>query len=367
MAAAQGRPVALTMGEPAGIGGELSLKAWLARDAERLPPFFAIDDPARLAALGVALGLKAPVRAIEHPADAAAVFAAALPVLPESLPRPAVPGRPDPANAPAVLASIRRAVALARAGSAAAVVTNPIQKKVLIDAGFGHAGHTEFLGELAGPEVRPGMMLACPGRPARTAPSRASRKQGAPDDGAPGLRVVPVTVHVSLAEALRLLTTERIVATGRIVARALRQDFGLAAPRLAVAGVNPHAGEDGALGSEDAAIVAPAVAALRADGIDARGPLSPDTMFHEAARARYDAALCMYHDQALIPLKTLDFFGGVNITLGLPFVRTSPDHGTAPDIAGKGIANPASLIAALRLAFEIAGHRAAAGAAERVA
>jgi 4-hydroxythreonine-4-phosphate dehydrogenase len=172
---------------------------------------------------------------------------------------------------------------------------------------------------------------------------------------------------VSLTEAIRLLTVERIVAVGRVVAEALRRDFGIAAPRLAVAGLNPHAGEDGALGREDAAIVAPAVAALRAEGIDARGPLSPDTMFHAEARARYDGALCMYHDQALIPLKTLDFFGGVNITLGLPFVRTSPDHGTAPDIAGKGTANPASLMAALRLAHEIAGHRAAARAAQRVA
>ena len=261
-----------------------------------------------------------------------------------------------------MLGSIRRAVELALSGDAAAVVTNPIQKKVLMDAGFAHAGHTEYLGELAGPRFRPVMMLACPGRPARRPPSRASSKQGAP-----GLRVVPVTVHVSLAEALRLLTTERIVAAGRAAAQALRQDFGFATPRLAVAGLNPHAGEDGALGREDALIVAPAVAALRAEGIDARGPLSPDTMFHEAARARYDAAICMYHDQALIPLKTLDFFGGVNVTLGLPFVRTSPDHGTAPDIAGKGIANPASLMAALRLAHEIAGHRAAARAAERVA
>jgi 4-hydroxythreonine-4-phosphate dehydrogenase len=344
MAMAERRPVALTMGEPAGIGGELSLKAWLARDSDRLPVFFAIDDPARLTALGAGLGLSVPVRAIDAPADAARVFAAALPVLPETLPRPAVPGRPDPANAPAVIASIRRAVELARDGAAAAVVTNPIQKKVLLDAGFAHAGHTEYLGELAGPGHRPVMMLACP-----------------------GLRVVPVTVHVSLAEALRLLTTERIVATGRVVAEALGRDFGLAAPRLAVAGLNPHAGEDGALGSEDIQIVAPAVAALRAAGIDARGPLSPDTMFHAEARARYDAALCMYHDQALIPLKTLDFFGGVNVTLGLPFVRTSPDHGTAPDIAGTGKANPSSLMAALRLAHEIAGHRAAARAAERVA
>jgi 4-hydroxythreonine-4-phosphate dehydrogenase len=288
-------------------------------------------------------------------------------VLREILPRPAAPGRPDPANAAAVIGSIRRAVELAMAGEAAAVVTNPIQKKVLIDAGFAHAGHTEYLGELAGPGHKPVMMLACPGRPARRPPSSASRKQGAPQDGAPGLRVVPVTVHVPLAEALRLLTTERIVATARATAQALRQDFGLAAPRLAVAGVNPHAGEDGALGREDAEIVAPAVAALQAEGIDARGPLSPDTLFHEAARARYDAAICMYHDQALIPLKTLDFFGGVNITLGLPFVRTSPDHGTAPDIAGKGIANPASLMAALRLAHEMAARRAAARAAARVA
>jgi len=368
MSPVEGRPVALTMGEPAGIGGELSLKAWLARTRERLPAFFAIDDPTRLAALAGRLGLKVPVRAIEAPDDAARVFPVALPVLPEPLPQPATPGRPDPANAPAVIASIRRAVELARDGAAAAVVTNPIQKKVLMDAGFAHAGHTEFLGELAGPGYRPVMMLACPDRPAPRPAARGLRRHdAAPSGRIPGLRVVPVTVHVPLAEAIRLLTTERIAEVGRIVAEALRRDFGIAAPRLAVAGLNPHAGEDGALGGEDAAIVAPAVEALRAEGIDARGPLSPDTMFHDAARARYDAALCMYHDQALIPLKTLDFFGGVNVTLGLPFVRTSPDHGTAPDIAGKGTANPASLMAALRLAHEIAGHRAAARAAQRVA
>jgi 4-hydroxythreonine-4-phosphate dehydrogenase len=246
-----------------------------------------------------------------------------------------MPGLPDAANAPAVIESIRRAVALVMKGDAAAVVTNSIQKKTLYEAGFEHPGHTEFLAELAGGGARPVMMLV----------------------GA-GMRVVPVTIHVSLRTALDSLTTEAIVATARITAQALDKDFGVARPRLALAGLNPHAGEEGSLGREDIEIVAPAVKALRAMGIDASGPLPPDTMFHTAARATYDAAVCMYHDQALIPLKTLAFDTGVNVTLGLPFVRTSPDHGTALNIAGKGVANPASLIEAIRLAGTMARHRA---------
>jgi 4-hydroxythreonine-4-phosphate dehydrogenase len=234
-----------------------------------------------------------------------------------------------------VLDSIARAVAFVRAGEAAAVVTGSIHKKTLYEAGFAHPGHTEYLADLAGGGAQPVMMLV----------------------GA-GLRVVPVTIHMPLRAALDSLSTASIVATGRIVARALLQDFGIAAPRLAVAGLNPHAGEEGALGREDIEIVAPAVAALRAAGIDAAGPLPPDTMFHDAARARYDAALCMYHDQALIPLKTLAFDTGVNVTLGLPFVRTSPDHGTALNIAGKGIASPASLVAAIKLADALGRRRA---------
>lgn len=323
------------MGEPAGISGEITLKAWYGR-GDTLPPFFVIDDPARLRTVGRQLSLDVPIATIADPAEALEAFGSALPVLPEPLARDVTPGRPDPALGRAVLASIERAVALVGAGAAAAVVTNPIHKKTLYDSGFRHPGHTEFLAALAGDKAQPVMMLV----------------------GA-GLRVVPVTIHVPLREAIASLSTDRIVAVGRIVGRALRQDFGIETPRLAVAGLNPHAGEDGAMGREDAEIVAPAVAELRAAGLSVAGPLPPDTMFHDAARARYDAALCMYHDQALIPLKTLAFDTGVNVTLGLPFVRTSPDHGTAFNIAGKGIANPASLVAAIKLAGALARRRRA--------
>jgi 4-hydroxythreonine-4-phosphate dehydrogenase len=327
-------PIALTGGEPAGIGGEIALQAWLRRE-RRSTPFFLLDDPLRLAALAGALGWRVPVKPIAAPEDAAGVFATALPVLAVKFPARVIPGKPDSANAPAVIRAIADAVGFVQARRAAALVTNPIQKETLYQAGFPHPGHTEFLGELAG-GMRPVMMLVCP-----------------------ELRVVPVTVHVPLAAALKALTRDEIVAVGRIAARALRNDFGIAKPRLAVAGLNPHAGEHGTMGSEEGAIVEPAIAVLRADGIDAFGPLPPDTMFHAGARKRYDAALCMYHDQALIPLKTIDFDGGVNITLGLPFIRTSPDHGTACDIAGHGVANPASLIAALELAALMAERRAA--------
>jgi 4-hydroxythreonine-4-phosphate dehydrogenase len=322
------------MGEPAGIGAEITLQAWRDRDPS-LPPFFMIGDPDRLRAVAAALSLPVPIVAIDSPREALTVFARALPVLPIRLPKPAVAGRPDPANAPAVIESIKRAVALAMNGEAAAVVTNSIQKKTLYEAGFKHPGHTEFLAELAGGGAKSVMMLV----------------------GA-DLRVVPVTIHVALRKAIDTLTTQEIVATSRIVAQALERDFGVDRPRLALAGLNPHAGEEGSLGREDIEIVAPAVAALRADGISVSGPLPPDTMFHQVARAQYDAAVCMYHDQALIPLKTLAFDTGVNVTLGLPFVRTSPDHGTALDIAGKGVASAASLVAALRLAGTMAGHRA---------
>jgi 4-hydroxythreonine-4-phosphate dehydrogenase len=321
------------MGEPAGIGGELACKAWLRRRQD-LPAFFAIDDPARLEALAIRLGLAVPVRAVADVAEAAKVFDTALPVLPQPLAAAVEPGRPDPANAASVRASIARAVELARAGEAAAVVTNPIHKGVMYQGGFRFPGHTEFLAHLLGVEGNEVMMLACP-----------------------LLKVVPVTIHVSLAEAIASLNKATIVSVGQATHRALRQDFGIAAPRLAVAGLNPHAGENGAMGREEIDIIAPAVAELRAAGVDAFGPLPPDTMFHAAARARYDAALCMYHDQALIPLKTLGFDEGVNVTLGLPVVRTSPDHGTAFEIAGTGAANENSLMEALRLAAEIAGNR----------
>ena len=326
-------PLALTMGDPAGVGGEIAVAAWRAL-RETGPAFFCVDDPDRLAALG------APTQPISGPAEAAALFQQALPVLPEPLAAPAPPGRPNPANAACVVRAIDRAVALAQLGAAAAVVTNPINKKALRDgAGFAFPGHTEYLAHLGG-AARPAMMLV-----------------------SAGLRAVPVTIHVALREAVDLLSTALIVETGRVVAEGLRRDFGIAAPRLAVSGLNPHAGEGGAMGREEIEIVAPAVAALRAAGIDAVGPLPADTMFHPAARARYDAALCMTHDQALIPVKTLDFDRGVNVTLGLPFIRTSPDHGTAYDIAGTGRASPLSLIEALRLARAMADARAARAAA----
>jgi len=328
-------PLALTMGEPAGIGGEITLMAWRDRMRSAVPPFFVIDDPARLAALAQTVGVDVPVRAIDDPGEALRVFPGALPVLAQALPRPSMPGRPDPADAPAVIAAIERAVTLVRNRQASAVVTNPIQKDTLYDAGFAYPGHTEFLGALAH-VAHPVMMLA-----------------------GPELRVVPVTIHLSLADALAALSTAAIVTCGRATATALTRDFGIARPRLAVAALNPHAGEAGAMGHEERDIIAPAVATLAAQGIDVTGPAPADTLFHAGARTRYDAVLCMYHDQALIPLKTLDFERGVNITLGLPFIRTSPDHGTALDIAGRGIANPASLIAALTTAGTMAARRAA--------
>jgi len=319
------------MGEPAGIGPEITIAAWRAMRPAGLA-FFVIGDPA--------LYVAAPAVQIAGPEEAAAAFDHALPVLPIALAAPAIAGQLDPRNAPAVIAAIEQAVALTKVGRASGVVTNPIQKSVLTAAGFPHPGHTEFLGELAGTGVPPVMMLACP-----------------------GLRVVPITIHMALKRAAAELTTEAIVTQGRVVAAALHRDFGIAEPRLVVAGLNPHAGEDGTMGREDIEIVAPAVAALQADGIAARGPLPADTLFTPRARATYDCALCMYHDQALIPVKTLDMDGGVNVTLGLSIVRTSPDHGTALDIAGKGLADPGSLIAALRMAGEMAQMRASGGTA----
>jgi 4-hydroxythreonine-4-phosphate dehydrogenase len=328
------RSIALTMGEPAGIGGEIALMAWLRR-SEGVPAFFAIDDPDRLARLAAMLGWTVPLHAVAGPEEAAGCFPEALGVLPRRLAHPVLMGRPDAANARAVIAAIVSAVELARSGRAAAVVTNPIQKETLYAAGFRHPGHTEFLEELAGGEAKAIMMLACP-----------------------GLRVVPVTVHLALKEAVERLKTGDIVSAGRITARALMSDFGISRPRLAIAGLNPHAGENGAMGREEIEVIAPAVEVLRGEGHAVSGPFPADTLFHAAARKRYDAVLCMYHDQALIPLKTIDFDRGVNVTLGLPFIRTSPDHGTAIDIAGHGTANPESLIAALQMAAEMAERRA---------
>lgn len=322
------RMLALTMGDPAGVGPELTVAAWRALRVGG-PGFMVLGDPALYPGV--------PVRVVADAAQAAAVFGEALPVLPVGLACAARPGTPDVANAPAVIDSIARAVELALAGQVGAVVTNPISKLVLKQAGFAHPGHTEYLAELCGVPGQEVMMLACP-----------------------ELRVVPVTIHVSLRRALERLTADEIVRCGRTTAAALRRDFGIAAPRLAVAGLNPHAGEGGVMGGEEGEIIAPAIAVLRGEGMDVTGPWPPDTMFTPPARARYDAALCMYHDQALIPLKTIDMAGGVNVTLGLPIVRTSPDHGTAFDIAGQGVADPSSLIAALKLARDMARNRSAA-------
>lgn len=324
-------PLLLTQGDPAGIGPELTLKAWLSRRETGVAPFLWIASPGLAERTATRLGWSVPV-AEATPASASAVFQDALPVLPTGGDLgPVAPGTPDPATAASTTGSIQRAVSLVHGGEGRAVVTNPIAKSVLYAAGFRHPGHTEYLGALSrehwGGDRQPVMML-----------------------WSETLAVVPVTIHVALRRVPELLTTGLIVDTGTTVADAMHRLFRIPAPRLAVAGLNPHAGEDGAMGDEDERVVRPAVEALRSRGIDAFGPLPADTMFHERARARYDVALCMYHDQALIPIKTLAFDDGVNVTLGLPFVRTSPDHGTAYDIAGQGIARPDSLVAALRLA-----------------
>lgn len=320
-------PIALSCGDPAGIGAEIALKARAMLGAGL--PFFWIGDPAHLPAGAV-------FSVIDDPGQAASVPAEALPVLAHSFPQPATPGQPDPANAQGIIDVIARAVDLVQQGHASAICTLPINKKVLKDgAGFAFPGHTEYLAHLGGVS-RVVMMLACP-----------------------ELRVVPATIHIALADVPRVLTPDLLEDTIRITDAGLRRDCGIARPRIAVAGLNPHAGEGGAMGWEETQWIGPLMARMAAEGFDLRGPMPPDTMFHKAARARYDVAVCMYHDQALIPIKTVDFDGGVNVTLGLPFIRTSPDHGTAYDIAGKGIASATSLVAALRMAQQMAAARGA--------
>lgn len=327
------KPLALTLGEPAGIGPDIAIAAWLRRSELNLPPFYLAGDRDFLARRAALLGLE--VELTDACAeDAAAAFPDALPVVATGHAATAQPGRPDPSSADAAIGSIRHAVSDVIAGRAAAVVTNPIAKSVLYRAGFHHPGHTEFLAELAtrnGKTPQPVMLL-----------------------WSPALAAVPVTIHLSLRDAIAQLSSELIVSTARIIVADLKARFAIASPRLAISGLNPHAGEDGSLGSEEQTIIAPAIETLRRDGFDVRGPLPADTMFHEAARKTYDCAVCMVHDQALIPAKTLAFDQAVNVTLGLPFIRTSPDHGTAFDIAGTGRADPSSLIAALRLAARMA-------------
>ena len=323
------RPVAVTMGDPAGIGGEIVLMTW--RDhRDGLPPFYVIDDPARLERLGTATGLACPIEPISAPSEALEVCHTALPVLALSRPVAALPGDDSTTDGAMVIESIDRAIDAAMAGDAAGMATCPIQKARLYAAGFSAPGHTEYLGQRAGLTEPPVMLLA-----------------------GPNLKVVPVTIHLALKEAIAALTEQEIYRTLKITHEAMRRDFGIDDPHIAVSGLNPHAGEGGHMGREEIEIIAPAIERMRRDGAKISGPLAGDTMFHEAARATYDIAVCMYHDQALIPMKTLDFDNGVNVTVGLPFVRTSPDHGTAYNIAGTATARPVSLIAAIRMAAEI--------------
>ena len=327
-------PLVLTIGEPAGIGPDLALALWTRRTELNVPAFLLIGDPELLAARARILGHQ--VTLVESGPDGAeARFAAALPVQAVGVASRCVPGKPDATSAPLARAAIDRAVELVRTGAAGALVTNPIAKSVMQHAGFSFPGHTEYLAHLAAagsaPVPRPVMLIWCE-----------------------ELAVVPVTIHVPLAAVPRLLTTELIVETGQIVARDLTARFGIARPRLAVCGLNPHAGEGGMLGREEETVIRPAIERLQAQGIAASGPYPADTLFHAAARIRYDVVLGMFHDQVLGPIKALAFERAVNVTLGLPFVRTSPDHGTAFDLAGTGRANPSSLLAALKLARRLA-------------
>jgi 4-hydroxythreonine-4-phosphate dehydrogenase len=329
------RPLAVSLGDPAGVGPEVVGKCWDHRGRFDLPPFVAIGDPRSLAAVW-----DGPIAAIDDPSEADSAFDVGLPILPIASIQTDLPGHPSVAGAHCSLDALELAVGLARSGSAAAVVTGPVSKQQLYGIGFSHPGQTEFVAERCG--VSPtnvAMMLA-----------------------GPTLRTVPVTTHIPLRAVVETLTPGLIEARGRAALRGLQRNFGISDPRLAVAGINPHAGEGGTLGREEIDLIIPAIEALRAEGWRVTGPHPADTMFHAAARANYDCALCMYHDQALIPLKALHFEDGVNITLGLPIIRTAPDHGTAFDIAGQDRADPRAMAAAIRVAAESAIHRAAVSA-----
>jgi 4-hydroxythreonine-4-phosphate dehydrogenase len=330
-------PLAVAMGDPAGVGPEITAKAWKARDLHSLPPFFAVGD-----VRAVTAAWDGPVARISDPSEVAEVFPAALPVISVADMGEITPGTPDVDGARCALQSLELAVGLARSSAAAGLVTGPVSKAQLYGIGFTHPGQTEFVAERCGVSNENAVMMLA----------------------GPTLRVVPITVHVPLADVPGLLSIDLILAKARVAARGLYRNFGIERPRLAFAGLNPHAGESGTIGREEIDFLAPAIAQLRDEGIDAVGPFAGDTMFHPRARAGYDVAMCLYHDQALIPIKTLHFDDGVNITLGLPIVRTSPDHGTAFGIAGKDQANPGAMIAAIRMAASAARHRvdlAAAG------
>jgi 4-hydroxythreonine-4-phosphate dehydrogenase len=317
------RPLAVALGDPAGIGPEIVAKSWERREALGFPPFFAVGD---LEAVEAVWG--GPVEAIADPGEAAQCFRHALPVIRVGGGSSINPGAPDLDGARNALDALEIAVGLTRSGAASGLVTGPVSKSQLYAIGFTHPGQTEFVAERCGVSCDVAAMMLV----------------------GPTLRTVPVTVHVALRDVPNVLTAERIIAKARVTIRGLQRQFGIERPRIAVAGLNPHAGENGSLGREEQEIIIPAIERLREDGFDVMGPYPADTMFHERARARYDAALCMYHDQALVPLKTLHFDDGVNMTLGLPIVRTSPDHGTAFPIAGRDEANPGAMIAALRVA-----------------
>lgn len=327
------RPLALTIGDPSGIGVDLALKLWLKREQLNLPAFIFLADPVQLTLRANMLGLEIPI-AETNSDKAVSLFATHLPVQPLTNSLTESPGTPLVENAAGIIESIESAVSLSISGHASAVVTCPIAKKPLYEAGFAFPGHTEFLAHLAtkhkASHYKPVMLLA-----------------------GPLLRTIPVTVHIPLQEVPTALTTDLIIQTARITAHDFQTRFGIASPRIAVSGMNPHAGEGGTLGKQDEEIIAPAITALQNEGINAFGPLPADTMFHEQARNQYDVALCMYHDQALIPVKALGFDESVNVTLGLPFIRTSPDHGTAFDLAGKNLARSDSLLAALQLAHKL--------------
>jgi 4-hydroxythreonine-4-phosphate dehydrogenase len=328
-------PLAIALGDPAGIGPEVILGAWLRLRAERrAPPAFVVGGPAVLRAAAEALGLDCPIVPIADPAEALFASAAGLPVM-AGLDAPWTPGAPSPEGAKLALASLSWATKFALSGVAAGLVTAPIAKSALAAIGWDYPGQTEFLADACGKPYRDAVMMLA----------------------GPSLRTVPLTVHVALADVPGLLSADLIIHKARIVAAGLHRDFGIAAPRLAIAALNPHAGENGQFGDEEARIIAPAIAALQAEGVDAFGPVPGDALFMPRARSGYDAALCMYHDQALIPLKALEVDEGVNVTLGLSVIRTSPDHGTAFDIAGKGLADPGAMAAAIMMAAEMAAAR----------
>ena len=331
----QEKPIAVTPGEPAGIGTEITIKAWRNRSC---PPFFLIDDVERVYSRAKETELEVPIEVIKTPSQTLDCFHNALPILPHKFPVHCEAGRPVDDNAQSITKAIKTAVDYAKEGVVSAIVTNPIQKEILKQAKFEYPGHTEFLAALCGEKTKPVMLLA-----------------------SNQLLVVPVTIHEPLSNVSNILTEQLLVQTILIAERALKTDFSINKPRVCVSGLNPHAGENGTIGSEEEKVIKPAIESLKTRGLRIFGPVAADSMFSENARLEYDIAICMYHDQALIPIKTLDFWNSVNVTIGLPIVRTSPDHGTALKLAGTGEADPNSMIAAIKLAGKIYKNRSVNG------